>query len=474
MEDKHLVFTMKALEDVMDYVHYTYIQPDDVPYLPPKYQAEIDRDPMLRFFAYDVATNNMLEKVDGGSRRSMLNNMDGARNALYPDVVKFIDEHEDIRLVTTTELVYTELEGSLGVITKNVTSVVEALNDVDMDLLDIEFLSLIDTPIKILKEIARGSYIKGIKHLHLQYLRIYGGVEEMAEGEIDIAIELPLTHLSVNNYQYLHTYFYPTVTDTLMYLRHRWITYPGVVTTVPGMLHNLRYLQYERTYNYIPDEYMSNVANLLHLSVSTATDDEIARSPNLVSLEYANRNIDRPILPENLLVLDVEVIHSPVQVYPIEESLDDARYLRVLDIDARRTLNLSDTNLVNTCTILSITDGFNYIRTDLFELMNLEDFNALKVLMFSYQDNILTDFSGVHDDVLVGISSVLTLDPDIIRAISATNVYFTINPSYGSMEDFTELLTLLRDPAIIQVPQAFKSISNHLTYLSDAEAFEQD
>lgn len=107
MNELYLIFTRDAFDDVLDYVQEKFIGIPD--------RSTIDRSEW--FFAYDVTSTHLRRyHRHRGRLQNMvwLNNDEGPRNALYPDVMQFIVDHENIRLTESDYM--DDMEGSLGVI----------------------------------------------------------------------------------------------------------------------------------------------------------------------------------------------------------------------------------------------------------------------------------------------------------------------------------------------------------------------
>lgn len=393
---QHVIFTMNAFDDVVQKVHRTYMSLDDTGY---------------RFFAYDVTVNHLRSLTK--KRICYLDNSRGVRKMIYPDIIKFIHNHPDIRVVTVSELVTTSLPGAIGITTRAVKDIIDVLDDIGRSMINVEYLDSMNSD-AIESLVKQGGPFRGIRHLHIE-----SSVDEFVE------IDIPLRYLGVTG----RGTFRISHPSPVRYLRLEGGQDTLEVTNV-DKLKNIKYLEldgdYERS---IVTKSISRrvLANLMHLGITSMSANDLSKSPNLLSLvvdDMRDMDFDVIPLPESILYLGVGT-----PLYPLIGG--SVKVLEVTPLNPP-AINISTRILPDTLTILSLHNDSAFKGGD------LRSFEDLEVFVCEYHDGIQAINKGDSDISIMNIP----VNVPLIETLTNEGIYYTLSMNGIERMDKRELIAV--------------------------------
>lgn len=463
-----IAFPLTVLESLMDVVEDMFVAGNDLPAI---YRQQVADNPYNRWFAYDVARNHLrvYRRYFDGIRTQFttrpqsvsgrnpdirvnldtfvyLNNIDGPRRALYPDVMEFLSEMDNIYLFTNTRI-DTPIPDIVGGETAGIVisgsyprlDGVEYIDRIDDSIDNYQLQHLIDRA-------------KDLRHLHMDLIDFY----HFPDGPTIFAPHLK--YLSVTRFlSWKGLEFSDTNLD---YLR----TDHGLPGLERMIHHNIKYVDVESSI-ILPGRY----PDLMHLGSEPSTDliNSISRRsedfPQLTSLRatYPRRFEAFP----NLIHLSMSRVTSRNRM-PMT-----LRHVRTLDISYHRgvksRITLGSWNLPQTCTVLSVRvtelSDDHSLTTDI----NLSDFNDLVALMVPGVPGVIRWLKDqqIPDDLLVGISEPRMTEEMIADYQSMSGEVYFSNVRKGIRNlDADQIRDMLTAPGLITDIQLLRDLTG--VYLS--------
>lgn len=465
-----VVFSMTAFVDIMDYVQDQFIGYGLE--LPVRYVNDVVADPMSRFFAYDVTVNHLAKLVMKRDLDTLtyLDNYRGPSYALYPNVVDYISDHPEVRVVDRCVEVPVEWQ-EIGIVT-NDTIPESVKNDPRLVYVHLRYVDYdhVDSETEPLWN--------RLKHLHVDVLN--EGAPTMLSKIASDTLEYFGVMSAAVSYQEYDLRRVPN----LKYLK---LNKVGVgespVAVGLSSLRRLLYLDLSEVGAHSADgrgtalfDVIPNGYNLIHLGVDVAMIQSIADvCPNITSLRIDNVVQGRLGSLSQLVYLDYSRGERDVINVPDRDRL---RHLKVLHMGHRLGGRydqqfFSDWNLNETCTILSIRTHEQWPIDDDVGVRDLDvtRFVALKVLMLSYSHFLLDHAESLYDDVYLGISRVpVDVTTDDIHDLDTLGSYYSIGTHHVPAYDVQEMTRiLLQEPVVRNHPASYRRINDALDYALDLD-----
>ena len=435
---EHVIFTMDAFDEVVTEINKLYMRSS----------GDLPRSAMrYKFFSYDIAVNHLRLLLNPSC--PILDNSKGIRGSLIPTVMEFILNHPDITIVTIEQLIYTELEGHIGITTNDLDAIMMALDGLNKDMTGVHYMDAGNVSVAQLESLTNECCIKGITKLHVNCT-----IDELEDSTITIGNIM--NRLEVQGCAEGRLKLLIKSPEKLEYLRLGGSQNTLRVTNI-DKLKNLKYLEFDGSYNYqdaiarrsIPT---NTLTNLVHLGVPVLSTLDIQKHPNLLSLVVSYiMPVSELILPRNLLYLDL--VES--RRYQFQDVALNLEYLRVLQLTPFTTLDVSRTLLPQTSTIISIVNHYNSVP---IYPLDLRIFENLQVFMCRY---FLSANDLITDNIQVGITNI-PLNINLIRYLTLSNIYYSLDPDqlkYVNDYHVVQLNDIYSDHRVIPGSPGYNSLN---------------
>lgn len=465
-----LVFSMNTFEDIMDYVQDNLVGND---IRSEKYREQIGRNKYHRWFAYDVTMNHLrhymvLRRHGVALTPEYLNNKDGPRWALYPDVMELVDEYDDVRVVAdkdVDEYVFPPEMDRIGVVcTKSVPISdrrIEYVNTIDIYSNNIRletFLRRLPNLIHLhcedslwsLREPTMHNHSITITNLTIKYLSVINiGLEFHRGLRVDylryMAYNDHNTRLNIRELEHDDIYYldrHSTLAISRYVVGQVWwprLEHMGGLLRVDGILAQSQYAQ------------MFPMLTSACIYSNGSNVKAAQRMPDLVCLEiHQFTQMEQDALPTSLK--NVRVLHI---VHTLPYSSMNYRIGRW--------------NLPKVCRILSFRHG-SYVGG--FECnFDLSKFVKLRHLMILYDDHYMSwiESQKVPESLMVGYNGAILSDLVLQRGLKLPanhylNAYTRTDRSYT----LSKFSTFLENPLLSHYPHIFDRLK--LAYYNQVRA----